>query len=287
MSSELRAIARQTVAIVEAGEYVSPAGRVVRIGDAVARAVAGTRLYGPDGLSGGAVAARGSPDGGRVRVEVTAESSLAAARRLLAEDSGAAGRLAVLNFASARNPGGGFLNGVQAQEESLCRASALYASLRSVPPFYEHHRRVRDPFYSHRVIFSAGVPVFRDDGGALLEEPFGVSFLTAAAPNAGVIAAQIPEAVGEIPAVLAARSARVLAAAAAEGQSRLVLGAWGCGVFRNSPADVAAAFRAHLGPGGVFAGTFTTVVFAILDSRPASPTRAAFRAAFRTAFQPG
>jgi uncharacterized protein (TIGR02452 family) len=211
------------------------------------------------------------------QLEVTDESSLSAARRLLQEVETPVG---VLNFASARHPGGGFLNGARAQEESLCQASALYACLLQVPEYYEHHRHRRDAFYSDRVIFSPQVPVFRDDRGRLLEEPYRVSFLTAAAPNAGAIARDQPEAVAQIPVALRARSAQVLAVAEQARLQRLVLGAWGCGVFQNSPREVAEAFQAHLGPGGLFAQRFARVVFAILDTRPDAPTRAAFRDVF-------
>jgi uncharacterized protein (TIGR02452 family) len=68
--------------------------------------------------------------------------------------------------------------------------------------------------------------------------------------------------------------------AAAEGYRRLVLGAWGCGVFRNDPAEVARAFRTHLTDGGRFAGSFERVVFAVLDRHGDSPARLAFAAAF-------
>jgi uncharacterized protein (TIGR02452 family) len=270
MSARLRALAQQTLAVIDAGEYVAPSGRTVRIDDAIRKAVAGTRIYGPDPLWPTGVPA--AVPGRTTRFEVTGESSLAAARRLLRADRPAG----VLNFASARHPGGGFLNGARAQEESLCRASALYACLLRARAYYEYHRRHRDALYSDRVIFSPLVPVFRDDRGILLEEPYEVSFLTAAAPNAGVIAREMPEALAQIPMALQARSAQVLAVAAHEGVQQLVLGAWGCGVFQNSPPDVARAFYTHLGRGGAFADRFASVVFAILDPRPDSPTRAAF-----------
>ncbi|EME98660.1 TIGR02452 family protein [Streptomyces mobaraensis NBRC 13819 = DSM 40847] len=274
MSARLREIARETERIVAEGRYTAPGGRVVDIGDAVAAARAGTRLYGP-----GPVAAPGhGTTGVATEFEVTGEDSLAAARRLAADAT--AGEVAVLNFASARNPGGGYLNGAQAQEEAVCRGSALYACLREVPEFYAEHRADPSPFYSDRVIHSPGVPVFRDDRSALLDTPFRAGFLTSAAPNAGVIAQRTPERTGRIPAALVSRAGRVLEVAAAHGYGQLVLGAWGCGVFRNEPAHVAAAFAAHLTGTGRFTGHFGRVVFAVLDRRADSPTRAAFTAVF-------
>jgi uncharacterized protein (TIGR02452 family) len=98
----------------------------------------------------------------------------------------------VLSFASARHPGGGFLISASAQEERLCRASALYACLSACLQSYEYHRVHSDPFYSDRVIYSPAVPVFRTDRGTLLDNPYTVSFITSAAPNAGVIRRSLP-----------------------------------------------------------------------------------------------
>ncbi|MFJ9082414.1 TIGR02452 family protein [Streptomyces sp. NPDC102384] len=282
MSARLRELARSTEKIVDSGEYADDGGRVVTIGAAVARARAGTRMYGPDPvpvppISPVPPAAPVPPVSpvDRTRVEVTGESSLEAARRMVGERPQP---VAVLNFASARNPGGGYLNGAQAQEEALCRCSALYTCLIEVPEFYAHHREHRDAFYSDRVIHAPAVPVFRDDQGRLLDAPFEAGFLTSPAPNAGVIAQRTPERVHEIPAALAARAERVLEVAAAEGYRRLVLGAWGCGVFRNDPGQVAEAFRAPLE--GRFADRFEQVVFAVLDRTKGAATRTAFERAF-------
>ncbi|MEV6200286.1 TIGR02452 family protein [Streptomyces sp. NPDC051771] len=267
MSARLREIARQTEAIVAAASYTAPDGRTVSLHEDLSAALAGTRLYGPEPVPV-------TPAAGRAgRIEVTGESSLAAARRMTAADP--AGPVAVLNFASARNPGG-YLNGAQAQEEALCRSSALHATLLRAPAYYEHHRSERDALYTDRVIHSPRVPVFRDDRGALLATPFTVGFLTSPAPNAGVVRRQDPARAHLVPVALASRAERVLETAVAEGYRRIVLGAWGCGVFRNDPAEVAGAFKALLTGDGRFSGHFDEVVFAILDRASGTPTLAAF-----------
>lgn len=115
--------------------------------------------------------------------------------------------------------------------------------------------------------------MFRDDKGNLLDEPYRTSFLTAAAPNLGAILRNQPEHAAE---VLARRARRVLRVAAAAGCRTLVLGAWGCGVFRNDPATVAHAFADALAA----VDRFERVVFAIRDGLPGAPVHAAFVARF-------
>src|SRR5690348_12982156 len=124
-------MAAETMAIIEAGGYRSPGGRDVRIGDAVRSAAAGTRLHLPEEKIPAPVPR--SP-GARV-TEVTNETSLAAARRLGAG-------VACLVFASAKHPGGGFLSGAQAQEESIARSSALYHCQQAAGEFYEDRKSV-------------------------------------------------------------------------------------------------------------------------------------------------
>jgi uncharacterized protein (TIGR02452 family) len=257
MSRRLRAIAHDTVAIAERGSYTTATGEIPIN---VTRAVAGTRLHLPD-----------EPltlpeQGGFPRVDVTNESTLEAASRL-------GGDLCCLVFASARNPGGGFLNGAQAQEESVARASALYPCLRAAGDFYAYHRAHDDLTYSDRVIYSPHVPVFRDDKGTLLPEPYEVAFLTAAAPNRSAIVRNQPDRAAGIPEALLRRAVRVLHVAAAHGHRRLVLGAWGCGVFGNDPALVADTFMTALESNRYF----DHVVFAVLDRQQGTPTLAAFQ----------
>jgi uncharacterized protein (TIGR02452 family) len=96
------------------------------------------------------------------KIEVRHCTTLQAAQSLVAEID--EDRVGVLNFASAKNPGGGFLNGANAQEESLARSSSLYSALdqaRFSTGFYGYNRRVRTCIYSHRIIYSPKVIVFK------------------------------------------------------------------------------------------------------------------------------
>lgn len=216
-------------------------------------AVEGTRSYLPDADIPDPVTARQE-----TAIDVRNESTLDAARRLVA-----AGRRPVaLNFASAKNPGGGFLGGARAQEESLARSSALYACLEG-NSMYEFHRARHDAMYTNYAIYSPDVPVFRDDDGALLDEPYLCAFITSPAVNAKVVLERDASRRAEIREAMRERVDKALAIAALAEHDAVVLGAWGCGVFGNYPPEVAELFRDALA--GQFRGVFAEVVFAILD----------------------
>lgn len=276
VSSRFREVAARNAHIAEEGSYRLEDDRRVEVHEALAAARSGTVSYAPAALR--ELAAERFPPTHRTVLEVTAESSLQAARRL---HLAGAGHIAVLNFASARNPGGGYLGGARAQEEDLCRSSLLYPCLLEAPDYYAAHRASADLLYSHRVIWSPAVPVHRGDRGELLTEPFPASFLTCPAPNAGQALRRDPGAGEEIARVLRERAGLVLAVAAHHGVQELVLGAWGCGVFRNDPEQVADAFHAHLAADtGAYRDVFARVVFAVWDRTPRSPNRVAFAARF-------
>ncbi len=201
------------------------------------------------------------------RVQVTNETTLGAARRLI--DQGL--RVLALNFANGIHPGGGFLNGARAQEETLCRSSALYVTLVG-DPMYEAHRKREEPDSTDWAILSPDVPVFRTDDGTPLEQPWLLSFLTCAAPVATKIGQ--PRS-GDL---LRRRIRRVLEIAHAYGYPALVLGAWGCGAFGNDPKRTAVDFRHALET--EFDGAFSHVVFAITDWSPDRRTLGPFRDVF-------
>ncbi len=262
-----RAVAAETLAILDAGFYLNARGERVELTAAVERAVRVTAHF-REGVTP-AVA----PFTPRATViEVRNESTFAAAKRL--EEAGM--RTLALNFASAKSVGGGWRNGARAQEECLCRGSGLSRCLEANRQFYDFHRAMGGGFYSDWMMLSPLVPVFRDDepGETLLETPWTTAFLTAAAPNAKAIHLKRER----ILPIFQARIEKVLAIALAENYDAVVLGAWGCGAFGNDPREVAPLFAAALT--GPFRGAFARVAFAVLDPSQDERMIAPFRAAF-------
>jgi hypothetical protein len=262
------AIARDTLAAIDAGGYTNARGERVAIDFAGARD--GTVLHELALVDRIELAARHA-----ARITVTAETTLQAIARL-------GEPVCALNFASAKNAGGGFLGGAQAQEETLARSSALYPCLLTQPSHYERNRAHRSAIYLDLAVWSPDVPFFRDDAGGWLDRTIRASVITCAAPNASALRQHgrldplersgsagprsNAERCGgsiELAAALHRRAALVLAVAVHHRAERLVLGAWGAGVFGNDPVQIAGVFADHLR--GRFAGAFAEVVFAVPD----------------------
>jgi uncharacterized protein (TIGR02452 family) len=268
-------IAHDTVQILKQGEYEAPGGRRIVLAADLLACVNNTQCYEPEALAGIRDRVLAQPVACAATIfEVANETTLQGSARLAV--SGGDCRIGVLNFASARNPGGGFLAGAQAQEESLARSSGLYHSLLKCQSYYHYHRVHRSGLYSDRMIYSPRCPVFRRDDGVLLEVPYFVDFITAPAPNAGAVRQNQPSLAAQIEGVLRGRAAKLLGLAAHHRCDVLVLGAWGCGVFRNDPDMVAGIFRELLGPDGRYWGRFQKVAFAVLDTSRSQGTYQAF-----------
>ncbi len=271
-------VAADTIAITTAGSYLAPSSHDVDIAAHVGRAVDGTRLLrSADSLAAFARARRA----GCARIEVTGERTGAAAKRLVDDGARSVG---LLNFANGVRPGGGFLHGARAQEEALCRCSALYACLSSsrAAAFYAEQEAADTALVLDHVLVSPDVPFFRDEELRLLDAPFTATVLTAAAPDLGWLHARVDSDLepasryDDVPALFARRARCVLGAAADAGVDALVLGAWGCGAFGNDADVVAAAFAGALNEAGA---AVALVVFAVWESEPPSSRRRAFAAA--------
>lgn len=263
-------IAKDTLAACDAGAYTNAAGERVELREAIAAAKRGTVGH----ELGVTIALAACPKARSTKISVTGESTIEALIRMASEPGG---HLGCLNFASAKNPGGGFLGGAQAQEESLARASALYPCLLERPDHYARNRAFESPLYLDLAIYSPHVPVFRDDDGRWLERPVLASMITCPAPNASALRQQQRLDPVMLEAALRRRAELVLAIAAHHAIDRLVLGAWGAGVFGNDPALVADAFAIPLR--GPYATTFGEIVFAVMGG-PGRPNHDAFAAAF-------
>lgn len=175
------------------------------------------------------------------------------------------GKICVLNFASAKNPGGGFLGGASAQEESLARSSNLYETQIKNKAMYDFNRNQSSFLYSDYMIYSPNVLFWNDDNGDYFEKPFVADVITAAAPNKGaMLQHNRKEEIAEIEEVLKNRIDKVLAIALKQKSETIILGAWGCGVFRNEPKDVALLFKEIIVE--KYAGTFKKIVFAVFDN---------------------
>ena len=275
--SRRAAIAKETLEILKAGRYTIPtSNQEVEIEREISDSITGTITYSPEMLSQleADVQEKVSQLDCDTQFEVENETTFASSKKLLQQRSD--NRVLCLNFASAKNPGGGFLGGSQAQEEALSRASALYLCLEPQQEYYEMNRKSKTCFYTDYMIYSPMVPVFRDDSDALVADPYCVSIVTAPAVNTGAVANSEHERLGEVPSVMLNRSGKLLSLAVANDYRALVLGAWGCGVFRNDPNDMADYFCQHLGIGGKFEHAFEQVHFGVLDFTKHESTYRAF-----------
>lgn len=168
--------------------------------------------------------------------------------------------VAVHNFASASNPGGGVVNGANAQEECLCRCSGLYFSLNSPAMwdgFYQPHRDAHDPIHNDDIIYTPNVTVFKSDTATpqLMAESdwYDVDVITCAAPNlrsqpsnrynSGDGNRQTMMRDKDLLALHEKRLRRILEVVLSEGCDTIILGAFGCGAFQNNPEVVALANR--------------------------------------------
>lgn len=249
-------IAKETLEILKQKKYTSLNGNIVDISDILDAAIKGTILY---------KATSDLPDFDLETthpiIEVTNETTAQAAVRL-----GSLGKtnIVALNFASARNQGGGFLGGAIAQEEDLCRASGLYACLKSKSVFYNENILCDNTLYTDNIIYSPRVPFFRNEHNLFLESPFNLSIISAPAPNIRAMGDIINEEQDYlISETLERRAHRVLQIAAAHGHKNIILGAWGCGAFGNNPVEVAEVFTLALQK----VPAFEHVCFAVYDTR--------------------
>ena len=206
-------------------------------------------------------------------ITVTRDRSYRAAMRLSAENEGC--RIAVMNFANAFQAGGGVTSGAGAQEECLCRTSTLYPLLyrRTLSnTFYKHHRTLNTPKATDALVYTRDVVICKTDEDLPQRMPreqwTKVDVITVAAPDlrdksnihVPVVGGGTYMNSAELFGYHVKRAIHVLTCAAAEGADILVLGAFGCGAFRNDPEVVARAYRTAIAE---FPKVFRKIEFAV------------------------
>lgn len=248
-------VAKNTVNIQNKG-YYDINGSTIFIQDDVKQCIKNTVIYIDDNIR-----IPENVENKRAKIEFTNETTIAAALRLKNEK----GSACALNFASAKHPGGGFLKGSMAQEESIAYISSLYISLSKFDnEFYKYHLNNLTPFYSDRIIYSKDVLVFKDEKYNLLENPYKINIITSPAVNAGIVMEKMPDKKKEIYPAMEKRIRKIIQVAVANSDKNLVLGAFGCGVFKNDLSDVARIFKQILLKEN-YQKYFNTITFAIFD----------------------
>ena len=189
-------------------------------------------------------------------------------------------KIAVLNFASATDPGGGVKSGSRAQEESLCRCSTLYSSLsqpKTIDKYYTFHIDRHNSLYTDACIYSPDIVICKTDTGypqRLDEKDFvKVDVITCAAPNLRNTAIESSDYVN----LMSSRIKHIFHIAHVHDIDTLVLGAFGCGAFKNNPFLVAGCFKSMIEKHGK---DFEDIVFAIYDAPSSTSNYKAFKTVF-------
>jgi len=282
---ELRQTGQETLDAIQQGCYEFM-GKTI---DLSIESCKSTKFYTPDSVIKGWVTpsmASGSDHPG-THISVLQISTIDAARLLNDmyhnNPSEASNAIGVLNFASAIKPGG-FLNGSDGQEQSIARASTLHSSLLTpeAQQFYKlHGSQNNGGYYSHGMIYSPKVTIFRDDEGRWAPK-FEIDVLSCAAVNVNMVLniandANKPATMVNIEKEMAERMGRILFLFERAKVRNVILGAFGTGSFYNDVATVARIWAQLLVvPSARFKKSFDRVIFAVMGK----PTYDLFNDAF-------
>lgn len=250
--------AEETLKIIEEGSYTTSLGKEILIKKQIKKAIENTKLYSSEKLENLKNNLVFEKEYNTI-INVVKEDAISTIHRITNEEKNS--KVMCLNFASAKNPGGGFLNGALAQEESLAVSSTLYGSQVSAYCFYDTHRNMKSCVYTDTMIHSPETPVFRNRRGELITNYSECGFITSAAVNYGVIKRKETDLIKEVEKIMSVRIEKLLSLCYKENYDTLILGAWGCGVFQNDPKTIARLFKEHFNE--KFKNQFKRVVFAI------------------------
>lgn len=175
-------------------------------------------------------------------------------------------KILILNFASFKNPGGGFMNDMYAQEEQLCYCTNLYDELKKHSSWYSYHaNKINSGAYTNESMLHKGVTVVGWDFDMLMDpnDYTSVDILTCAAPNyTYALKSNNSRLLDNLKQVTDSRVKYVCDIISTYRYDIAILGAFGCGVFKNDPEVVATSFLTHLTHTGI-----KQAIFAIPDEK--------------------
>jgi uncharacterized protein (TIGR02452 family) len=220
-------------------------------GDAIKEIVQKTKIY-----SAPITMQTATPTKDNISMEIARTDSVSALFDLV----DCTGKIAMLNFASYKYAGGGFMNGSRAQEECLCHESFLYNVLREFDAsYYEPNRNdLNKALYRHKAIYSPDIFFIRDGKGKKCD------VVTCASPNFSAAEKHVSR--DENNKVLRERVRFVLEIAKQNHVDTFIVGAWGCGVFKQDPNVVAQYFAEE--SQNVFTDAKINLVFAVIPPLP-------------------
>ena len=164
------------------------------------------------------------------------------------------GRVCALNMASYKRPGGGVENGARAQEECLFRCSNLFDVVSK--DFY--------PLGDYECLYTQRALFFKDKDYIQIE-PIQCDVITLAAINLNDRAKYDPvQNLYNYENLTREKIRLMLSVPQSWGAQYLILGAWGCGVFKNDPEKIAQYFKdAIIGEG--YGSLYKKIIFAVIN----------------------
>lgn len=261
------AIWNETLQIIKDGNYKDENGKLYDIDKNIILSAKKTVTYKPDHTFDFNDFFETCKDYGRAekaqiysKIEVTTESTFSAAKRF--KDNNIK-EVCCLSFSSAYMPGDGSKQ-YRNQEAILSRRSSLIYSLINNKEMYTYNIEHMNPYHSNYMIYTPNVVVFRDDDDKLIQ-PFRVSIISSTAVNYAEILKKHPN--GEkfqgVYKCMKDRCRKILQLCIKTNNKVLILGAFGCGSFKNDPETISQIFKELL-VDEFYGMLLKNVVFAII-----------------------
>lgn len=254
-------MAQETLRILEDGHYSAPNGKIVNLQPMLQNAISNAKYLWHSMMEETRAKVADLPKRHTLQFSVANETTLKAAMRMREH-----GPLLALNFASENHWGTSFIQGSQNQESAILRGTGLYSVLAAAPHFVPPSTFTPILQDNDQLIFAPEIPVFRNPFDEVLDEPYTIAIISAAAVHPRSLPDYLywtnPEYSRNL---FSYRIQNVLSVAALEGYDRLILGPWGYRKSRYSPAQIAQLFYHHLKKNPIFEGLFSHIHFAVFD----------------------